>query len=109
MRAGCMYVCCYRPNLWMMDEVGDGPFEYGGGGFHASSKDISHSHEEVVVTEAHRLCTDLCCVVVLSAALGSQQGVQQISLYVVTVVCLGGAPCSFANTHRCSELHRICI
>ncbi len=55
-----------------MDEVADSPFEHGGGGLHTGSKDVSYSHEEVVVTEAHRLCIDLRRVVVVSAALGSQ-------------------------------------
>ncbi len=88
-----------QPYLWVMDEVGDGPFEHGGGGFHTSSKDVAHSHEQVVVTEAHRLCTDLCCVVVLSAALGSQQSIQQVSLHMVTVVCLGGGIMSVYTTN----------
>ena len=65
-----------KPYFWVMDEVGDSPFEYSGCGFHSGSKDVSHSHEEVVFTEAHRFCTDLCCVVVLSAAFGSEQSVQ---------------------------------
>lgn len=78
------------PYLWVMDKVDDGPFEHGSGSFHTGSKDVSHSHEEVVFTEAHGLATDLCCVVVLSAALGSQQGIQQVPLHMVTVICLGG-------------------
>lgn len=88
-----------RPYLRVMDEVRDGPFEHGGGGFHAGSKDVSHGHEEVVVAEAHRLATDLRCVVVFSAALGSQQSVQQVSLHMVTVVCLMGGGTSMHSTH----------
>lgn len=78
-----------QPYLGVMDEVSDGPFEHGGGGLHARSKDVSHRHEEVVLTEAHRLCTDLCCVVVLRAAFGSQQSIQQVPLHMVTVIFLG--------------------
>lgn len=77
-----------QPYLWLMDKVSDGPFEHSGGGLHTSSKDVSNSHEEVVFTEAHRLCTDLCRVVVLGAALGSQQSIQQVPLHMVTVIFL---------------------
>lgn len=80
----------YCPHLRIMDEVHDGPFQHCGGGFHSGSKDVSHGPEEVVVIEAHRLCSDPRRVVVLGAALGSQQSVQQVPLHVVTVVCLGG-------------------
>lgn len=73
-----------------MDEVGDGPLEHGGGGLHSGAEDVPHGHEEVVVAQAHRPRRDLCRVVVLGAALGSQQSVQQVPLHVVTVVCLGG-------------------
>lgn len=70
-----------------MDQVGDGPFEYGGGRFNSCPKDVPHCHEEMVVTEPHRLGAELCGgVVVLGAALGSQQGVQKVPLNMVTVV-----------------------
>lgn len=78
------------PHLRMMDEEGDGPLEDGGGGLHAGSEDVSHSHEDVVVAEAHRLCARRRRVVVLGAALGPQQRIQQVSLHVVTVVGLVG-------------------
>lgn len=71
-----------------MDKVNDGPFKHSGGGLHTCSKDVSHSHEEVVFTEAHRLWTDLCCVVVLGAAFGSQQSIQQVPLHMVAVIFL---------------------
>lgn len=56
----------------MMNEVSDGPFEHGGGGLHPCSENVPHGHEEVVVAEAHTLGADLCRVVVLCTALGSQ-------------------------------------
>lgn len=80
----------------MVDEEGDGPLEDGGGGLHAGSEDVSHRHEDVVVTEAHPLCARRHRTVLLGVALGPQQRVQQVSLHVVTVVCLAGEQ---AHTH----------
>lgn len=93
-----------------MDEVSDGPLEHGGGGLYPCSENVPHSHEEVVVAEAHRLGADLRRVVVLRAALGSQQSIQQVSLHVVTVVRLVGdmSVClnTHADTHSCYIVRR---
>lgn len=81
--------------LWIMEKVDDGPFKNSGGGLHTSSKNVSDCHEDVVITQAHRLVSDLCCVVVLSAALGSEQSVQQVPLHVVAVVYLMDYQCGW--------------
>lgn len=84
-------------HVWMVDEVRYCPLEHSGGGFNTGSKDVPHSHEEVIVTEACSRRVDVRRVVVLGAAFGSQQGVQQVSLDVVTVVCLGDGEESVCN------------
>ncbi|KAF3842595.1 hypothetical protein F7725_024546 [Dissostichus mawsoni] len=94
----------------VMEDVGDGPFQHCGGCLHTGSKDVPHSHEEVVLTEANRLCADLCCVVVVGAAFGPQERVQQVPLHLVTVVRLVNGHNTHHNHHQSivvSRGHRV--
>lgn len=69
----------------MMYKVKNGPFQHSSCCLHPSAKNIPYSHEQMIVSQTDILSA---CVVVLGAVFDTQQSIQEVSLDVITKVCL---------------------